>query len=623
MKLLQIFRSWLGLNKTEEETVVKSPDDARKDREHQERIEKAKADPRNAGVAYSNAEFHPSKGILDTESLYPHSKKMYELPERTKAFIFEWRQMVENPAMPVEIKIVEASRVLDLFQQRSTMTMSFVRQDITEVINDFFYKLFLEGKEKKDNFLISIAASKCMRSNNNAYEISSYLASLVKDSSLDEQTRIEFADNLDLNCPFLELQDVGATYISEVTGQPKQLRSPIKGVLSDYVLKNVIGERMTADDIVEVRGGMDANLLTSIMRSEQPVQRNRAKQHQDRLREVYNKNYKSFTKSKKVEEDEEPRSEEEDEKHSSELGKGGSSSSSSEHSSDSEDELPERTNYASYDRGDDYTTYDDLHIYESTQNVHKEKISDVIMSKLATLERDPVPKESFFSVMKHFVDVIIKEGIIMESDDVTTNAIVRSITRISSDASKFEDINLSLAQVFNIVFYRILRSQSKPELLRRLVEELVDTAEFCSTGYMSRLVNVLSGFDVDPEVQFKASHVKEQIFDRVTELFRKFLDRCRDEELVDQVMEAIIDSSKRNDDVEEYINEQRVRIQAIVQEEFAANVFDEVELRKLYEYIDMGIERIFNVVEEVKQQPKRLTKRPTFPTVGHIDIELE
>ena len=79
-----------------------------------------------------------------------------------------------------------------------------------------------------------------------------------------------------------------------------------------------------------------------------------------------------------------------------------------------------------------------------------------------------------------------------------------NLERIELDNGKYE--SLTLAEIFAVVCHL---AKDNPELEKRLVEELEDMHDTCSSGHVVRLINVFSGFEsfktitLDPKVELR------------------------------------------------------------------------------------------------------------------------
>jgi hypothetical protein len=61
-----------------------------------------------------------------------------------------------------------------------------------------------------------------------------------------------------------------------------------------------------------------------------------------------------------------------------------------------------------------------------------------------------------------------------------------------TDPFRFE--RLSLSDILFLVYNKILTFENKNELMKRLLEEIIDCDMTCTTGYFTRIVNTLNGF---------------------------------------------------------------------------------------------------------------------------------
>ena len=75
-----------------------------------------------------------------------------------------------------------------------------------------------------------------------------------------------------------------------------------------------------------------------------------------------------------------------------------------------------------------------------------------------------------------------------------------ALLRITIDRAVYGHSNMTLASVLVKLWTYIIDSHHSVALHRRLIEELIESNNKCSTGYVSRLVNTLSGFDDEMSV---------------------------------------------------------------------------------------------------------------------------
>ena len=70
-----------------------------------------------------------------------------------------------------------------------------------------------------------------------------------------------------------------------------------------------------------------------------------------------------------------------------------------------------------------------------------------------------------------------------------------ALNRIEMDTMVYSKLSVSLQTLLVKLWSYISKHEYKEELTKRLLEELIDMSDTCSSGYCSRLVNVLSGYN--------------------------------------------------------------------------------------------------------------------------------
>lgn len=132
-------------------------------------------------------------------------------------------------------------------------------------------------------------------------------------------------------------------------------------------------------------------------------------------------------------------------------------------------------------------------IYENKENVHHQTIEKSVMDTIEYITTLSIEKRS--SVRLSFEDIqkIIynntKQWCPENYEQVET-----ALTRIELDTSIFKRVNHTLKSVLVLIYNFIYDTHDREEIEKRIIEELVDMAWTCTSGYLSRLVNVLSGF---------------------------------------------------------------------------------------------------------------------------------
>lgn len=125
-------------------------------------------------------------------------------------------------------------------------------------------------------------------------------------------------------------------------------------------------------------------------------------------------------------------------------------------------------------------------IYENTQNIHLSSIEKSIVEIVTTVSN------------MLFCQRIDPPSFEAACDDLKENYsdIDVALRRIDIDRVVFKSVNKTLKSVFLLIYtyIQIQSDELKQQMTQRLVEELREMTTTCSTGYLGRLVNTLSGF---------------------------------------------------------------------------------------------------------------------------------
>lgn len=140
-------------------------------------------------------------------------------------------------------------------------------------------------------------------------------------------------------------------------------------------------------------------------------------------------------------------------------------------------------------------------IYDNAQNVHTEAIEQSAIEILESID-NCCGKEryTFDDVRNSVVEIIGKE----DYDKAKRERIEMSLTRILLDRAVYGKFNISLMGIVSKIWGYIQTHEYKEQLIERLLEELNDSSDVCSSGYAFRMVNTLSGFtDLRIKISFQ------------------------------------------------------------------------------------------------------------------------
>ena len=137
-------------------------------------------------------------------------------------------------------------------------------------------------------------------------------------------------------------------------------------------------------------------------------------------------------------------------------------------------------------------------LYSNRQNVHDKTINDSVRRTINALHKEYLKssKENLLGqcTLEFLHKLVYDEFKVDEQDSLLREKIQQFFVRVMTDPTKFE--NLTLCDIFLLVLTKVqsLQADVKKECYKRIIEEIEDASDTCHTGYVSRLVNVLSGF---------------------------------------------------------------------------------------------------------------------------------
>lgn len=141
-------------------------------------------------------------------------------------------------------------------------------------------------------------------------------------------------------------------------------------------------------------------------------------------------------------------------------------------------------------------------IFKNSQNVHNHAVEESI-EKMIEFISTYIPRSGVvytFDTSRDELTELIKA----EPDEPKRVILEQAMIRITIDRAIYGRLNLSLAHIIAKMWTYIHDSEYREELQKRLLEELIDSNNKCSSGYVSRIVNTLSGFgDVSLQISFE------------------------------------------------------------------------------------------------------------------------
>lgn len=158
-------------------------------------------------------------------------------------------------------------------------------------------------------------------------------------------------------------------------------------------------------------------------------------------------------------------------------------------------------------------------VYTSSQNVHDTEIDDLVGEFIEKLVTEKKSKKYTYNEAHGEVVELIRS---MKLDLPTKNKVFKALDRISIDTATFTKARTTISEIFVNVWGRIqtlFKAEEKQVLEQRLVNELVDMANTCSSGHAARLVNVFAVFDESLNISW-GTQIKANIAGRMNARMR-------------------------------------------------------------------------------------------------------
>lgn len=149
-------------------------------------------------------------------------------------------------------------------------------------------------------------------------------------------------------------------------------------------------------------------------------------------------------------------------------------------------ETKQEANKAIEEMGQLYIENKEKTIYTNSQNVHSKGIQDSAIASLKNLASYHHPDAN--------LDQIYELILVKLCDNIEKREkVIKSLKRIVMDSTKINA--LSINQILSIVWKEIERQKKhKEELENRLIEELYEADDTCTSGFFTRFINVLVGY---------------------------------------------------------------------------------------------------------------------------------
>lgn len=148
-------------------------------------------------------------------------------------------------------------------------------------------------------------------------------------------------------------------------------------------------------------------------------------------------------------------------------------------------------------------------LFDNSQNVHSQEIDASALDILNFLIEYEKNYSSKQDTQKSYDDVC--NEILEMCGESSKQLVETTLDRVRLDTVLYNN-SFSLQNVIKKVWLYIQNNQNKEELQKRLLEELKDAVGTCSSGYLTRLVNCITGYDEHLSLRISW---KDQIFGNI------------------------------------------------------------------------------------------------------------
>jgi hypothetical protein len=175
-------------------------------------------------------------------------------------------------------------------------------------------------------------------------------------------------------------------------------------------------------------------------------------------------------------------------------------------------------------------------VFENKQNVHVKEIEKSVMKILETICYVPIMKNNDGeSINFDYVDEEIQK---LVDDTNDKEKILISLNRIRMDRTLYSTLSITLSVVMVKLWSYICSNENKIEMQKRLLQELEDMAGTCSSGFISRLVNTISGFgELSIQISFE-----DQVISNFSARLNSYAQKICEEDSIfrHQALDAVI-----------------------------------------------------------------------------------
>ena len=222
-------------------------------------------------------------------------------------------------------------------------------------------------------------------------------------------------------------------------------------------------------------------------------------------------------------------------------------------------------------------------VYNDKQSVHDTSINKSVNKFVEKLVKKNVDHfESYQSVHGAVTDLIYKSGL-TPPDRIKA---FKALNRISIDTATFTEAKITTAEIFVNVWKLMLKHNAEEVdvLKKRMIEELIEMSDTCSSGHASRLINVLSGYDVELKISWV-----DQVHANMSARMQVRIRGMTDATLQEKVVLGMIDGAdaEDRDAFLKYVSSESETLRRELQKEFVGD--GHIRQKEFDEYFESGM----------------------------------
>jgi hypothetical protein len=222
-------------------------------------------------------------------------------------------------------------------------------------------------------------------------------------------------------------------------------------------------------------------------------------------------------------------------------------------------------------------------IYSNKENVHDEEIAESVERFILKIIKETNVRVRPFHEVHQEVAALIRSKK-LESGD--RHAAYKALNRVSIDTATFTKYKITIAEIFVHVWIRIRHyedNEVREGLEQRMVDELIDMSDTCSSGHSERFINVLSTVDDTLKIGWDS-----QIIANMAGRLEARMRDCPDEDLRIRVALGMIEDSSEGDREAyvKFVKDQLIELKQELRKEFVGGKF--VSDQEFEEIFDRG-----------------------------------